>query len=214
MLSPDEDFSPVGANSGIKYLTSFKAYKKMLTENPESTMYKRIFSKFNASLFGTVSTATNNDFVADDGDYESELEQFKNDLLIGPPVEDVIETGADTVSPGSPSVSPVPSDHGVSISITSCISHTTAESSQVSNTVNSSVALPPNCEVEETETPPPDSPRKPSRPLPKKTGAKSSKSTTPNINANAAVPAPDKQAGRKAKATPTQAPTRVLRNRT
>ena len=145
----------------------------MLTENPESAMYKRIFSKFNTSLFGTIST-TNNDFVTDDGDYESELEQFKNDVLIGPPVEDVIDTGADTVSLGSPSVSPVPSDHGVSISITSSVSHTTAESSQVSNTVN--ITLPANSEVEETETPPPNPPRKLSRPLPKKTGAKSSKS--------------------------------------
>ena len=210
MLSPDEDFSPVGANSGIKYLTSFKAYKKMLTEDPESTMYKRIFSKFNTSLFGTVSIANNN-FVADDGDYESELEQFKNNILIGPPVEDVIDARADMVSP---SVSPVPSDHSVSISITSCVSHTTAESSQVSNTVNSSIALPPNYEVEETETPPPNPLKKPGRPLPRKMGAKSSKSTTPDIDANAAVPAPDKRGGRKAKATPVQAPTRVLRGRT
>ena len=210
MLSPDEDFSPVGANSGIKYLTSFKAYKKMLTKDPESAMYKRIFLKFNASLFSTVSIPNNN-FVADDGDYESELKQFKNDILIGPPVEDVINARANTVSL---CVSTIPSDHGVSISITSCVSHTTAESSQVSNTINSSIALPPNYKVEETETPPLNPLKKPGRPLPKKMGAKSLKSTTPNINANAAVPAPDKRGSRKAKATPVQAPTRVLRGRT
>ncbi|KAF9642036.1 hypothetical protein BDM02DRAFT_3080219, partial [Thelephora ganbajun] len=74
LLSPDEDFLQTGVNSGIKYIQSFKKYKEMLTEDPNSRVFKRIISEFNASLFGVAPTPSD-DFVPDDGDYDSELEQ-------------------------------------------------------------------------------------------------------------------------------------------
>ena len=161
MLSPDEDFSQAGVNSGIQYAESFKVYKEMLSRDPEDPTFKRIFSHFNASLFSKAPT-TSGRVVVDDGNYDIELEQFRNALLADPPVEDVISAGGGKTSPlpstsvtgagtngTSPSTPPLQPDH-VSISVTSHISHTIAASSQVSNIVNSSVNLSPELEVRET----------------------------------------------------------------
>jgi hypothetical protein len=74
-VSPDEDFSPTGSNSGIKYSESFQKYKDMIIRDSGTVVFKRIISEFNNSLFGSV-TATRNDLIAEDGNYDSELERF------------------------------------------------------------------------------------------------------------------------------------------
>ena len=96
-MSPDEDFSAAGAKSGIKYDKSFLKYKEMLTEDPDSRVYKRIIAEFNASIFGTAPVLKNN-FVVNDGDYNSEVEQFKRDIRADPPVEDVADVQINTPS--------------------------------------------------------------------------------------------------------------------
>ena len=92
MLSPDEDFSQTGFNSGIKYTESFKKYKEILTEDHNSPTFKRIFAEFNTSLFSTAPPRSDN-LITDDGDYESELEQFRNELHADPFTEGVVEIG-------------------------------------------------------------------------------------------------------------------------
>jgi len=210
------------------YSESFKKYKDMLTKDPESTMYKRIYSRFNTALFGTTRTASK-DFVADDGDYESELEQFRNDLIAASTIEDLDVTDAGPVDrasrlpPSLPSP-PLQSDRRVSISVTSNVLHTTAASSQVSNIVNSSITVPSECRVEEiplpspspSPSPPSPPPVKVARPAPKKKAAtKSVRSlvTTPDVEADAA-PAPRDRVTRQTKAAAAkEAPTRALRKR-
>jgi len=224
LLSPDEDFSTAGVNSGIKYATSFEKYKEMLSEDPDSRTFKRIFSEFDASLFGVEPTLSN-DFVVDDGDYDSEVENFKNGLhaetIVDVEVED-FENGlhAETIAdaevdeptfplPPLPTP-PVRSDRHVSISVTSHVSHTVATSSQVSSVINSGPTPPPECEVE--EDPPPR--KKDTRPQPtKKKEIKVSKPTTTTPKADTdTAPTRRKQAARPAKTAPVEPPTRVLRN--
>jgi hypothetical protein len=183
MLSPDEDFSPAGAKSGIMYAESFKSYKKILSDNPNSPMYERIYAHFNTALFA-LESASSPTLLVDNGNYDTEIAQFNNELLMdpavaGPPVAGVTkaEAGADeTLAHPLPSV-PIQSESHVSIAVTSHISHTIAASSQISNIVHSSVTLSP--EQEEISPPsikevPPPSKEK-GRPAPRKKGAKASK---------------------------------------
>ena len=158
MLSPDEDFSQTGVNSGIMYAESFKKYKEMLTGDANSSIFKRVISKFNASLFGTTPVLSNN-LIADDGDYDSELEQFRNELLADSPAEVVTSTGASDTFPlaSLPPTPPIQLDRRVSISVTSHVLHTVAASSQVSNIISSNVTLPSEPGVKET---PPQAQRK------------------------------------------------------
>ena len=232
MLSPDEDFSPAGANSGIQYAESFKAYKTILSGGPEDPVLGRIFSHFKDSLFSKEPTPSDG-VVADDGNYDLEIEQLRNDLLADPPAGDVTNAGGDgTSSPPSPSrpslqpdrqvsisvtgtgtsgtppsTAPLQPDRQVSISVTSHISHTIAASSQVSNIVHSSVNLSPELEVGETspigETPPPIQ-EKP-RPAPRKKGVKPLKSAaaTPDINVD---DVPARRVTRQTKALPVDPP--------
>lgn len=226
-MSPDQDFSQTGANSGIDYAGAFKKYKEMLTEDPDDPVYKRIFSEFNAALFGTSPTFSN-DLVVDDGDYDSEIERFKNDLR----EEATANTETDKTPPiPSPLTVPLPSDPYVSISVTSHVSRTIAASSQVSNVINHSAPLPLEREV--SEAPPPErevmeapspgpadeveAPPKPQRPKPRKPtkSSKASKSTptTSDPGADAASTSTrTKRTTKQATASPTE-PTRVLRNR-
>jgi hypothetical protein len=232
LLSPDEDFSPAGANSGIQYAESFKAYKTILSPGPEDPVFERIFSHFKKSLFGK-KPAPSNAIVVDTGNYDVELEQLRNDLLVDSPVDGVANAGGDGTSPPPspstpylqpdrqvstsvtgagtggtpPSTPPLQPDRRVSISVTSHISHTIAASSQVSNIVHSSVNLSPELEVGETspieETPPPIQ-EKP-RPAPRKKAVKSLKSAaaTPDINAD---DAPARRVTRQMKALPVDPP--------
>jgi len=215
LLSPDNEFSKSGTKSGIKYSESFKKYKEMLTEDRNSSMLKRIFAEFNTSLFGTAPPRSD-DFVPDDGDYDSELEQFRNELRADSPTVIGIANsgGTRTPPPSSPPTSPVQPDHHVLISVTSHLSHTIAMSPQVSNIMNNSIVLPSG--REDNEDPP--SPLKVSRPTAKKKGGKSSKSTTETTTSdvNAGTTSSTKQKRtRKEKATPVEPPTgRVLRERT
>jgi len=220
LISPDEDFSKVGAKTGIGYPESFHAYKKMLTDDPEDDMYKRIYSIFNASLFGIAPTVNDN-LVVDNSNYDSEIEEFKQRLrATDSPAEDVTDTGVDEVSGPSPSrpMPPPQPDHRVSILVASNVSHTVTTSSQVSHVVNSSVSIPPEHGVIEDSPPspqdPPSSPPPPAlkavRPVARKKGGKS-KTTASNTNADTA-PAPNDQTTRQVKAVP--AVTRALRKRT
>ena len=238
-MSPDEDFSPTGASSGIKYSESFQKYKEMLSATPDSPVFKRTFSEFNSSLFGAVSTLGDSDLIAEDGDYDSKLEQFKFDLLQDPPVEDVPEdVPSSPLPPEFLDDSDVPepltqSEHQVSISVTSRVStHAVAASSQVSNVVSSNITV---SSTELEEAPPP---LKAVRPAPKKVtkaskkGTKSSKKAAAISEATSAddatgadavddatiaddtTPPPLKKAA-KAKATPINInpPTRTLTRR-
>lgn len=216
MLSPDEDFSQTGANSGIKYAESFKKYKEMLTEHPESPTFKRIFSEFNVAVFGTIPTPSD-DLVAGDSDYDSELEQFKNGLLEDSPIQAVGDVEVNETFSPSLSPAPTPQPEGrISVSVVSHVSHTIAATSQVSNVISSNVSLPSGEHgVSDTSPPVP----KAARPAPKKKGAKLSKSTTSTSNANAdtntvPIPIPSKRGtAPQPKVASVEHPTRTLRKR-
>lgn len=205
MLSPDVDFSDSGKNSGINYASSFLGYKEMLTEDPESVSYERIFAEFDTAVLGK-KPVLRDDFVLDDGDYKAEFEKFKSDLR----AEEAADAEANKTPPPPPTPtlpsSPIQSDHRVSISITSQVSHTIAASSQVSNVVNTSTPPP---EPEDAEAPPPA--KKATRPAPKKKGRTKKPATTPDTTD--AAPTQTGPAGQ-ANGVPEELPTRVLRNRT
>ena len=215
-MSPDEDFSPTGSNSGIKYSEVFKKYKEMLTANPDSPVYKRIFLTFNTSLFGA-RHALSADAIAEDGDYDSELGKFNAGLHADPLAEDADMAPVSLLpeSPGveAPELPPLHSEHHVSVSVTSHVStHATAASSQVSNIVSSSVTLP---SVEsEVQGAPPLIP-KAVRPAPRKKGSKLLKKATvtsvPGV-VDDAIPAPAKKPV-KNKSDPVDPPAKTLRNR-
>ena len=180
----------------------------MLTEDPDSRVYKRIFSKFNTALFG-VEPTPGNDFVIDDGDYDSEVENFKKGLRAEDTTNlEIDEFTSPTPSPPTPTVQ---SDHHVSISVTSHVSHTVAASSQVSNIVTSGPAPPPESEAKEASPPRQKGPR----PVAKKKDPKASNptTTTPQDNTDTA-PTRSKKATRSVKTTPVEPSSRVLRNRT
>jgi len=136
MLSQDVDFSPAGAKSGIEYSKSFELYKGMLAKNPRSPAYERIFAVFDSALFGK-ERVLSDDFIADNGDYTAALEKYNTKLRL----EEAANAEANRRSPLPPSPAPPPSpilppsplqsDHRVSISVTSLVSHTIAGSSQV-----------------------------------------------------------------------------------
>ena len=134
---------------------------------------------FNAFLFSAVPTLSAN-AIAEDGDYDSELERFNAGLHVDPFAEDVDVTPVPLLPEiplnKDPELPPVHSDHHLSISVTSHVSsHAATTSSQVSNTVSSSIILPSaEPEVEETSPPNPEA----IRPAPRKKGAKSTKKKT------------------------------------
>jgi hypothetical protein len=175
MLSPDKDFSPAGAKSGIMYAESFRSYKKILSDNPDSPMYKRIFEHFDTALFTPESTSSTT-ILVDDGNYDTEIAQFmsgllKDPVIADPPVAGVseAEAGADeTLAHLLPPV-PVQSESHVSIAVTSHISHTITASSQISNIIHSSVTLSP----EHKEISPPS--KENGQPAPRKKGGKALK---------------------------------------
>lgn len=204
MLSPDEDFSQTGASSGINYAGSFKNYRDMLTENPENPTYKRIFSEFNTAVFGTPAPTPNDGLVVEDGDYDSELEEFRNALLADTTIDGTTDVGANETSSCPSPILPIQQDSHVAVSVTSHVSQTVAAASQVSNTVNSSVALlPGECEVMEVPSPIP----KAARPLPKKKGGKPTKGATSKSNTTAGSTSNKPETG------PANPPTRSLRKR-
>jgi len=188
----------------------------MLIEDPNSSVFRRIFSEFNASLFGTVPILRN-DPIVDDGDYDSEVEQFRNDLLAESSVDAIASVGASETP--LPPLLPAPplqvqSDHCVSLSVTSHISHTVTASSQVLNVINSSLAVPPEPAVREpsssTEVVQP-----PARPAAKKKGVKPLKpaTTTPDPNVDAAPTLNRPTRRSKAVTAPEEQPARTLRKR-
>jgi len=207
LISPDEDFSQAGATSGIEYSKSCLQYKQLLIKKRETPTYKRIFAEFDAALFGK-ARALSNEFVADDGNYDSEVERFNQELE----EEEVAEASPEPPSIPLPSTPTPPpqSEHHVSISVTSSVSHTIAASSHMSTTVN---ATPPPAEREATESSPPV--QKTARPNPKKKGGKLAKpsNATPDVNTDGA-PIRKERAPRQKKAVHEDIPARVLRART
>ena len=218
-MSPDHDFSTSGATSGIQYQESLKTYKELLTEQPGSPVFERIYSTFNTSLFGEAPPITD-EFITDDGNYNSELEEFRNGLLADSPVKNAVDIGTSR----APSPSPLPalplqSEHHVAISVISNVSRTITASSQVTNVVNSTVHFPSEHEVRESLPPNP----KPARPAPKKKTSKQAKSTktsdtdtntahlpsehevseSPPPNPKPARPAPKKKISKQAELTKT-----------
>lgn len=180
------------------------------TNSVNYRMYKRILTRFNTSLFGRVP-ATSNDFVVDDGDYDSEIEQFGRDVRAESPIEsDDSEVEVINASPrlASPPALPLRLDQRVSISVASHVSHTVAASSQVSNIINSSVTLP--TERDTMETSPPT--QVTSRPLPKKKKGTAASTTTSEEPEPTAAATKNKRSTRGAKPAPAP-PTRVLRDR-
>ena len=165
--------------------------------DPNSAVFKRIYSLFNDSLFGTVSARSEN-LIAEDGNYDDELEQFNAELFADPPVEEALPLLADLhLQPLSEldGVEPTPefptaqSEHHVSISVTSRVStQTVVAPSRVSGTISSSVAISSVEHAVEGPSSPPSPKAK--RPATKK-GGKSSKK----------------------KSVPIDPPTRTLRNR-
>jgi hypothetical protein len=221
-VSPDEDFSPTGSISGIQYFESFKKYKEMLTDQPDSPVFKRIFSKFNTALFGTTPSASDK-FVADDGDYNSELEQFRAELLEEEEVDALSEPPIVPECPVLPEPLilptttapqlPAQAESQISISVTSQVLTNFVGASQVSNIVGSNVNLPP---PESERVSPLPSPIVADQPAQKKKGARSKKASTAVSEHNAAQdvsPAPSNGTKKGKAATPANPPTRTLRNR-
>jgi hypothetical protein len=239
LVSPDEDFSQIGANSGTSYLDSFKTYKKMMTDPKKRSMYERIFSEFNASLFGTEPKTQKR--IAKDGDYSAELQEYEEGLLADRTVEVITDEELLPESiPNSPTLpvldsriasipnSPIPSapelpaqfDRNVSVSVASRVSTAATVSSWVSNVVSTSVTIP-LIEPEVEESPPPSPKVKAkakakattTRPAPRK--KKQTEATSEVDPTNDTIPGPSKKAGKaKANITPVgPAPTRTLRNR-
>ena len=169
----------------------------MLTEDSDSCIYKRILAEFNASLFRMAPSLSNN-FLADDGDYDSEVEKFKRDMCARSSTEDTTDVGISRMSSTflSSPTAPHQLDHHVSVSVTSHVLHTIATSSQVLNIINSSISL--STERKAREPSPPI--QVAAQPLPTKKGTKSSTDTarTQNKKSNQDI-------------TPAEPPTRVLR---
>ena len=163
MVSPDEDFSPVGYASKIDYSKSFMEYKEMLTKDPKSTTYQRIFAKFDTALFGTEERDPGNEFIVSDGNYKAQVVSFKAKLRAEEAAAEkaATEEAANAEGNRTPPLpsSPTPPlqqpDHPISISVSSHTSRTIAVSTQVTTLVNSTTS-PPEREVERevTEAPP------------------------------------------------------------
>jgi hypothetical protein len=222
LVSPDIDFSPTGAKSGIKYTESFLKYKEMLSKDPSSPVYKRIFSKINTSIFGLgplVSKAQ----VAEDGGYESEIEQFNAELLADSPDEAVSDDNTLTLaSPSQPIAKlltpeppvqlipapglPVLPERHVSISVTSQVSTNSVGASQVSNIVSSNVILP---QAELEITPPLPGQKVVARPAPRR---KTKKMLPVESESNVVNPTLTPSNATKGK-TIVDPPSRVLRKR-
>lgn len=220
MISPDEDFSQTGANSGIKYSESFDKYKEMLVDNADSPVFKRIFAKFNASLFGTTAAAPPSHPVAEDDEYDLQIRKLLSEVLKDTSGEGVTDGVSSPLLSGSstnqsPPEPPIQSERRVSISVTSHISTGTAiaASTQISNVVNNVSRPPGEHEVEEPSPPP--SPKPLSRPVPKKKGGKPSKKTTvpPESGAADETAVPDPPKATKGKTTPVDPSARTLRKR-
>ena len=219
-MSPDEDFSPAGQKSGMMYDKLFAAYKKTITKNLEDSqssehrLYKRIVAKFSIAVFGAAPPSSN-DFVVDNGEYDSEIERFNKDARAESPVESDDDVEVDTPSRlSAPPVPPLQSDHRVSISVASHVSHTIAALSQVSNVINNNVTLP----LGRDPTEPSPLIQAPSRPLPKK-AINASKTTSEDPTPATASDKSNKKTTRKTKTAPTltsapeEATSRVLRKR-
>jgi len=192
IASPDTDFAPKGNVTRINYLESFREYKRMLSPNPPDPMYERIFSIFNASLFGATTTPQT-EFILDTGDYNAELMEF-NEQLAAERIGDAAAADLPLPSlPPAPSSSPEPH---VSVSVTSNVSHVTT----AVNVVTSNVALIPA--DEEVGVPLPVTKTKAVK---KKTAKLPTTTTDPPTNdtepAAGVRPAAKRNSGRKVKAT-------------
>jgi hypothetical protein len=238
LVSPDVDFSPTGAKSGIKYTESFLTYKDMLIENSDSSVFKRIFSEINASVFGSAPPISR-ERVAEDGGYEYEIEQFKAEVFADSPDKTISDDDLFTLTlpPDDPSPQPIAKspirtalelpaqpipefpippapespampEPHISISVTSHVSTNSVGASQVSNIVNSNVVLP---QAELENTPPPPSQKVMARPAPRRKVAKPKKTPVPSDPGTAdTTPAPSNVTKGKTAADP---PTRTLRKR-
>ena len=185
----------------------------MLIKHADTPEIKRVFSEFNASLFGSTAPTLPSNTIAQDGDYDFQVDQFTAELFA---CEDVVDEMDSLTLDGPLDNFPVPqppvqSEQRVSISVTSHVSaHAIASSSQVSSVV-SSVALPTDEHGDEEIFPLPNGPKVSA---PKRKGAKSSKKTKaasePGVAEATIAPAPSKTAK---KTTPVDPPTRALRVR-
>jgi len=220
LISPDKDFSTAGFSSGIEYSKSFTQYKEMLIEDYESAPYQRIFAEFDAAVFDKVR-AVSDKFVVDDGDYSDQVAKFKRELRAEEAAREEEAASAEgdktplLASPCPPSP-PLPSspttslqsDHRVSVSATSNVSHTTVTLSQVATVVNNSMT-PHDDEV--TESLPPV--RKNNRPAPRQKVKSTAVASDIDPNTVPAAPTRNKRPTKQVAATPGDPPTRRLRNR-
>jgi hypothetical protein len=174
LLSPDEEFSPIGAKSGISYQKSFKAYKDMILAQAPTQRFKRIRSSFDQLLFGTKPTAPDPEQPRiDQGDYDDEIQLYLGRDPTPPPVEPTVAADSDVepyVQPPpfasaesdideTPIPSPSPGHHPVT-SITLQESDTVRTSS-----MTISITTLPSEQTQEVTDP---APRKKARPAPKK----------------------------------------------
>ena len=78
MLSPDPEFSQVGATTHVNYLKSFRTYRDTIRREAHTPTYQAILSSFNISLFGRDSNRilTNDAVCRGDGESEDEMEVY------------------------------------------------------------------------------------------------------------------------------------------
>lgn len=114
LLSPDPEFSPVGAITRVDYVKAFKTYRNMILEEASTPTYQAIISSINASLFGKGKTSNRtNRAIGGDGESEDEMEEYRRRLKESSrpsPDPAVIDTHADslpTVDVPGPDTDPV-----------------------------------------------------------------------------------------------------------
>jgi hypothetical protein len=218
-LSPDQEFSPKGVISGIEYKASFIEYKAYLGE--DTTTVNGIIAYYNQELFGlqsrkptrSASSATTSHAI------HSALDQLRRDTA-DPVAEEVPPPPSPRKSPVQPEdnsipapTSPTRSEHHVSISITSNVSHTVTASSRVSNTTGNDNSPAPEYDTEEGSPPP--SPKAPKPTRNKKASKRSKTTNTPSSDLVDAPATTKKQNSTKQEKAPPKAASsgRSLRTR-
>lgn len=118
-MSPDPEFSPVGAMTRVDYTKAFKQYRDMILEEANTPTYRAIMSSFNASLFekGKDSNRTRC-AIGGDGESEDEMKEYRRQLKqnSGPSPGPV---GIDAPIDSLPTVDVPESDNPVSIPVES-----------------------------------------------------------------------------------------------
>lgn len=84
MLSPDPEFSQVGAATHVSYLKAFKIYRDMIYEQADTPAFKTILSLISIRVFEKRSNSIQpgGALCGGDGESEDEMEEYRRNLLM------------------------------------------------------------------------------------------------------------------------------------